>query len=291
MKYMVVYLSIVVNIYALDIDVEYTNPYYMDINTTISLSDEKIQTISEKNEFLLYKKLLIGSFVPKFLYLEASLYAMPTIGASWKSLHQESYNAMSIEDVDLVQMFFAGFEEPYAVSMFLGKVVKFGVDDEDISDDNKGFVGYLFSYGNYHLKSLEFIEDNWLEIEWKVKGKKMISTQSLDWSFRIGGKIHSHPNISNTYYLGLRRNNVDVEETIPFLSNSAFEYKVDFRADTLDIIRNYLTLDKKYLLFGSKKSVALVIGFVHENRGKYTGKLQRDVENMYSFILRPNISF
>jgi hypothetical protein len=187
---------------------------------------------------------------------------------------------------------FSGFEEPYAFSLFLGKVVKFGVEGEkQIDDNNRGFVGYLVSYGAYHIKDMDIIKDDWLEIEGKVKGKKLVRTQTLDWSFRMGAKFHAHQNISNTYYFGIRRNNVDIKRTIPFLSNSSIEYKVDFKAGTFDIIRNYFTLDKKYLLFNSKKSISLLLGFVQEAQGKYTGVLQRDIKNDFKFIIRPNISF
>jgi hypothetical protein len=276
--------------YGFEYGVEYKDPYYMNINTTFSLSDEPVETVVEKNEFLLYQHLLIDSLLPKFLYLEASLNALPTAGALWKEWHRTSYDFMTVFDINLVETVFTGFEEPYAVSMFLGKVVKFGVEGETVDDANKGFAGYLFSYGNYHIKDMEFIEDHWLEFEWKVKGKKVVETQKLDWSFRIGTKFHSNEYIANTLYFGIRRNNVDIEETIPFLSNSAFNYKINMRLDTFEVTRNYLTLDKKYLFWG-RKAVSLVVGFVHETQSKYMGPLTRQIENDFKLIIRPNLSF
>jgi hypothetical protein len=276
--------------YGFEYDVEYKDPYYMNINTTFSLSDEPIQTVIEKNEYLLYQHLLLDSLIPKFLYLEASLNALPTVGGLWKMWHRPSYNSFQLFGINLIETAFTGFEEPYAVSMFLGKVVKFGVEGEKVDDENKGFAGYLISYGNWHIRDLEFHPDHWLEIEWKVKGKKVVQTQKLDWSFRVGTKFHSNIYIANTVYFGLRRNNVDIEETIPFFSNSAFEYKIDMRLDTLQVTRNYLTLDKKYLVTG-RKAVGLVLGFVHETQSKYMGPLTRDIENDFKLIIRPNLSF
>jgi len=90
-----VILIMVVFLNAIEYGIEYNNPYYMDVNATLSLSNDEIEVISQKNEFLLYKELLMNSLIPKFLYLEASWYAMPTAGVAWKSFHQDSYEYMT----------------------------------------------------------------------------------------------------------------------------------------------------------------------------------------------------
>ena len=288
----IIFMILILNpLFSLDIEYDYelTNPYYMNVNMYFPISDEKVEIINESNEFILYKNLLIGSIIPKFVYLEASLNTLPALGVAWKTNFRDNYDSWTIFDFNILDSALAGFEEPYAYSLFLGKLVKFGATKEE-AEDNNGYAGYLISYGDYHIRNMLLIPDRWLELEWKVKGTKVVEEQKLDWSFRVGCKWHEHPNISNTVYFGIRRSNVDLGYTIPFISNSSFEYRIDI-TDGLQVTRNYLTFDKKFPLMNTTKTISLLLGFIQEYDGKYTGSLVQPIEDNFKFIIRPNITF
>ena len=49
-----------------------------------------------------------------------------------------------VDDLNIVEVLTAGFEEPYALSLFLGNMVTYGPSDSG-EGKNKGFMGYLIS--------------------------------------------------------------------------------------------------------------------------------------------------
>jgi hypothetical protein len=50
-------------------------------------------------------------------------------------------------------------------------------------------------------------------------------------------------------------------------------------------------ISRKLSITISNHHISLLLGFVQEAQGKYTGVLQRDIKNDFKFIIRPNISF
>jgi hypothetical protein len=106
-----------------------------------------------------------------------------------------------------------------------------------------GYSGYLFSAGNYHTKDNELIHGKWMELEWKVKEDRKSPIKKLNWSFRIGAKVHGNPNITDIIYLSFRRSRVDCKsEESSQLNNIGFEYTYDRDRRTLSAIRHYFTL-------------------------------------------------
>ncbi|MFZ3071903.1 MAG: hypothetical protein WA162_01525, partial [Thermodesulfobacteriota bacterium] len=186
----------------------------------------------------------------------------------------------------------AGFEEPYALSLFAGNVVKFTKPDEKWKGGNFGYMGYLVSLGNYHIKDNELVRDKWMEVEWKVKGDREFSTHELHWSFRIGAKLHSNSDIADALYVSVRRSHLDFKNPKSFLKNSGIEYTYDMGIKTFEPLKHYFTIDKKWPLKDKKMAFSLVMGFIWEGAEKYTGKLGSDgKENEFTIIIRPNIIF
>ena len=56
------------------------DPYYSDVDVNIPLTDKPIPTIRSKNEATIYRDLVTGSLVPRYMLLEASIYPMPVLG-------------------------------------------------------------------------------------------------------------------------------------------------------------------------------------------------------------------
>ncbi|HEY6011062.1 MAG TPA: hypothetical protein VIX18_06280, partial [Nitrospirota bacterium] len=187
----------------------------------------------------------------------------------------------------------AGFEEPWALSVLAGNVANF-YEVEHKNTRGLGYSGYLFSFGNYHIKDNVLIKDDWREFEWKLKGDRKSSVKKLSWSFRIGAKLHGNPDITDIIYLSARRSRVDykAEGGYSLSRNSGFEYTVDMDRRTFSAIRHYFFVDKKWPLQDRQIALSLALGFVWESAKKYTGALaaERNSDN-FQFIIRPNIEF
>ncbi|HAK59901.1 MAG TPA: hypothetical protein DCO77_05895 [Nitrospiraceae bacterium] len=267
--------------------------YYSNIGLYVALTKAPIPHLGAQKESNIYSYLLSRALVPRFLVIEASVNPLPYLGVYIKKNDRSFYDNMQItENFNLVTAVTAGFQEPYAASIFAGNVVDFDVPNRtDVT--GKGYTGYLVSAGNYHIKDNELVKDEWWEFEWKIKGDRKSTNRKLSWSFRVGLKLHGHPEITDIVYLSLRRSRIDYNPIVTtFYHNSGFEYTFDMKRRSFDGIRHYFTVDKKWPLKNKKIALALAVGFVWESAKKYTGALGADrAGNTIEYILRPNIEF
>lgn len=276
----------------LDIEFE-PDAYYTSLGLFVSLTKEPIPRMGERAESEIYAALLARSLAPRFLVLEASVNPLPYLGASVKKHRREFYDDAEISgSFNWIKALTAGFEEPYAASIFLGSVLDFDVQGRrDVA--GKGYAGFLVSAGNYHIKDNELIQDDWREFEWKIKGDRKSPKRKLNWSFRTGAKLHGNPDITDVIYVSVRRSRVDYRPDGPSIfNNSGFEYTFDMDRRGLDAIRHYFFVDKKWPWPGGKIAFSLALGFVWESAKKYTGQLAAGRESDdFQAIIRPNIEF
>jgi hypothetical protein len=268
------------------------NAYYTWLDFIVCLTKDPIPHVGEKSESEIYSMLLSRSAVlPQFLVIESSINPLPYFSTHIRSHASDFYqNAEIIGSFNWIKALTAGFEEPYAFSIFAGNVVNFDIPG---SKDTKGlgYSGYLVSYGNYHIKDNQLIQDDWWEFEWKIKGDRKSSIKKLNWSFRVGAKEHGNPNVTDVLYISFRRSRVDYKPSDSFLlNNSGFEYTYSMDRRTLSSIQHYLTVDKKWPIEGWRIAPALAIGFVWDSSRKYTGELATGKDN-FQVIIRPNIEF
>lgn len=268
--------------------------YYSDIDLIIALTRAPIPQLGEQTESEIYRTLLSrAALFPHFLVLEASVNPMPYFGTYLKEHNRDFYEQARISgSFNWVKALTAGFEEPYAASILAGNVANFyipgGKDTRGI-----GYSGYLFSFGNYHIKDNELVQDRWREFEWKMKGDRKSPYEKLSWSFRIGAKLHDNSDITDIVYLSFRRSRVDYKpEESSLFNNSGFEYSYDMDRRTFRAIRHYFYVDKKWPFEERKAAIALALGFVWESAQKYTGTLAAGREkDDVQFIIRPNLEF
>ncbi len=266
--------------------------YYTSLGLYLALTDTPIPHVGEKSEQELYLTLLSRAYAPRFLIIEGSVNPLPYLGTYIKEHHPGFYEEAQISgSFNWVQAVTAGFEEPYAVSVFLGNIVDFSIPGKK---DTKGigYSGLLYSEGTYHIKNNTLIRDDWWEMEWKVKGDRKTQDRKLGWSFRVGAKLHGNPDITDIYYLSFRRSRLDYkpkEDSV--FNNSGFEYTVDLERGTFTPIRHYFYVDKKWPLGDWKMAFTLATGFVWESAKKYSGALAESAGSQTQIILRPNIEF
>jgi hypothetical protein len=267
--------------------------YYSSLGLYIALTSDPIPHVGEKSEKDLYLTLLSRAYAPRFLVIEGSVNPLPYAGTYIRERNESFYeNAQTTGSFNWLQAVTAGFEEPYAVSVFLGNVVDFSIPEEKGSK-GIGYSGLLYSRGTYHIRNNTLIRDDWWETEWKVKGDRKTQDQKLSWSFRFGAKLHGNPDITDIYYLSFRRSRLDYRpKDSSIFNNSGFEYTMDLERGTFTPIRHYFYVDKKWPFENKKMAFALATGFVWESAKKYTGALAADHSGSQTqIILRPNIEF
>lgn len=270
------------------------DPYYSNVSLHIPLTDEPIPEFSNASEFTVYRKLFVDSLVPRFMLVEAAVMPLPLAGVALKRYTPDFYRDFTIGggDFNLLQSVTAGFPEPYAFSLFFGDMVSFVKPGEEKVCSNKGYMGYMASYSNQHIKRNVLIPDHNLEVEWKMKGERAFKDDRLSWSFRLGTKVHQNPDISNTFYLGVRRNHLDYKaDFLSFFDNSDLNIRWDFSARDARLLRQEYIFGKKYPIHRWHVALRMDVGVIWENPAIYTGALHdKDFQDV-TVVLRPNIEF
>lgn len=270
------------------------DPYYTDVALNTPLTSTPIPTITSDSEVEIYNQLIQGSAIPRYMLLEASIYPMPVLGTYLKSHTPGFYNQGEIghSGINIIESATAGFQEPWAISAFFGNIAKLVRPGETRTGTNMGYTGYLVSAGSKHIKDNVLIADNWYELEWKIKGKRDYPNDKLQWSFRVGGKFHDNPGITNVYYVSLHRNNLDANS--PFLSwarNTEFDFKLHFSQHDSELVRTELIAGKKYPLAGKDYTPTLSLGLVWTSPKEYSGALLDHNKNTVTLVFRPSIEF
>lgn len=270
------------------------DPYYSNVSLTIPLTKEPIPEVTDKDEFAIYRQLLQNVFSPRFILFEAAVFPMPLLGVGTKEYAPDFYRSFNAgsNNLNLLEAVTAGFQEPYTFSVFLGDMVSFVKPGEEKVFSNRGYMGYLFSYSNQHIKRNVLIPDHNLESEWKLKGDRAFAGDKLSWSFRVGAKIHENPDIANTVYLGFRRSNLDFNaDILSFLNNSSIDFRWDFSVKDGRPLRQEYTIGKKIPLPRWHVAMRIDAGFIWEDPAVYRGALRDANHQSVMAVIRPNIEF
>lgn len=274
------------------------DPYYSAIGVYNSLTGKPIPHLEVASELEIYRELITKFYQPRTLIIEASLNPMPYAGTLVKRHQPGFYAGMQLGDnFNAVQAATAGFEEPWALSIFLGNVVSFDTIKKSLQGKRNGYSGLLIDLGTHHIKDNVLIREGWMQMEGKLKGEQILADRSLRWSFRGGAKFHESRYIADSFFVGFRRSRTDFKEKGSFwLLNSGFEYTSDFSQKKLEPIRHYLVVDKKFPMKKSRMAFTLGLGFVWTADKKYSGPLSNSAAgtkapNSFQFILRPNLEF
>lgn len=270
------------------------DPYYTDVGVNIPLTNKPIPTITSDSEAVIYRDLIEGSAIPRYMTLEASIYPMPVLGTYLKKHTPDFYRQGQIGrgGINIFDSVTAGFQEPWAVSMFFGNIAKLVRPGEKRTGSNIGYTGYLFSAGKKHIKSNMLVDDDWYELEWKIKGKLDYPDEKMSWSFRFGGKFNANPDITDAFYFSIHRSNLDYRAPfLNWLKNSALDLKIQFSQHGGRVIREEFIFGKKYPVEGKSYSTTLDVGFVWESPDEYSGALRNRSNSMLTLLFRPSIEF
>ena len=99
--------------------------YYSNISWTKGFHNQEVPVVQNLKELDIYKQILKNSLQPDFIMFEASINPMPILGVYLKDVWYAGEDSRKI-DAQLVQAVTTGFEEPYALSVFAGRVLQIG---------------------------------------------------------------------------------------------------------------------------------------------------------------------
>lgn len=273
-------------------------PYYSSFGLVFQLNNSPLDYQGIKSEYDVYRDLLTEAYLPEFMTLELSFYPMPLMGVGIRKHLPDTYQDAEITpELNLIESITAGFDEPYSLSLLFNSLTAYQTEqhsntDEDVIDI--GFLGYLISGGNYHIQRNKLIEDIWFELEWKLKGKFALGSEEYSWNFRFGLKNHDNSGITDTLFIAMKRDHVDIEgDLLSFLNNTGIEFTYVVDQSYLNPVETSLMINKYIPALSSKDAkISLDAGVIYENTRKYTGELKLPArENNLLFVIRPGIQF
>ena len=270
------------------------DPYYSDVGYNIPLTDKPVPTIESSSEAVIYRELIQGSLIPRYMLLEASVYPMPVLGTYLKTHTPGFYRQFDIfgGNFNIIESLTAGFQEPWAVSAFFGNVAKLKRPGDKLKDNNYGYTGYLISVGAKHIKDNIMVEDDWCELEWKIKGRIDHPDEKLSWSFRFGGKFNQNHDVNNVFFLNLHRSNIDLHSSyLAWLENTNFDFRLHFLQHGGKLVRSELIAGKNFPLAGKDYTPAVSFGFIWTSPDEYAGALRDTKANRLLLVIRPSIEF
>ena len=273
------------------------DPYYTALSVTVPFSSATMAAQVDRGEWQTYLDATWRALIPRFLLLEASVNPLPLAGAAIRSSSEGFYHRARVTpSFNLIESVTSGFEEPYAFAVFLGGITDYSAGRKSRGHRRKGYVGYLASYGNYHLMEGLFVPDNWLETEAKIKGDLVTDARKMSWSFRFGAKTHHNAEVTDTAYLGLRRDRIDYQKVpLSFLLSTGIDYRIDFRQGDLKPISQFVLVEKNFPYTTRNKKTytfSLGVGYQWQSPDKYRGGLALKRTRPESQILfRPNLKF
>ena len=271
--------------------------YYSNISAFIDLDKEhEIENASDESEVGIYSNLMANTLKPNIFLVEAAIHPMSIFGLYFRKNNEDLYTKAKLQDFSFVKALTAGFEEPYAFSFFVGRMLVFknkkSFDDERVGK-NRAYIGYLVSVGDQTIKDNLVYYNRWVNLEYKLKGTREQEKRDLDWSFRVGYKANSNEGFVDTIYIGARRSSTDYKKS-PWLLlyNSAFNVMLESSAEGFYLTSAEITVEKKFpLSWTHKASLGIEIGYLYLSTERYKGSLREAGVNNHQLILRPNLKF
>jgi len=267
--------------------------YYSNVSAFIDLdSDRNITDGNKLKEREIYSQLLYKTFEPNIFLIEASIHPMNIAGTYYRKHNQDKYTKNNVNDFNLVKALTAGFEEPYSLTFFLGRMMLFSQNNGERVGKNRAYMGYLLTIGDKSIKDNKTYTDKWANFEFKLKGTREKKNRDLDWSFRGGARWHSRVDFVDTFYVGARRSSIDYNKSIwSLIYNTTFTTLFSFRIDNQRMTDAEIVGGKIFPTGLEGLSFGLELGYLYTSKHKYDGILRDDGIDKHQAIIRPNFKW
>lgn len=188
--------------------------YYSNVSAFIDLErDRNITDGNNLSEREIYTKLFYKTLEPNIFLIEASVHPMNIAGTYYRKENEDMYTKENRNQFNMVKALTAGFEEPYSLTFFLGRMMVFSKANSERIGKNRAYLGYMLTVGDKSIKDNKAYSDKWMNFEFKLKGTREKNNSDLDWSFRIGTRMHLQGDFVDTVFVGARRKSIDYDKT------------------------------------------------------------------------------
>lgn len=274
--------------YDYEIDAYYTNvSAYIDLDT-----DEDLTDGSKMEEAELYRHLFVNSLAPNVFLMEFAVHPMNLAGLQYREHNEDLYTVQNRDNFNIVKSMTAGFAEPYSLSFFLGRMMVFKKKNAVRPGNNRAYIGYLLTIGDQSIKDNRAYTDRWATFEVKLKGTRDKDNSDLDWSFRLGTRLHQREEFVDTIYIGARRKRIDYNKSaFSLLYNTAYTTTISVSAETFKLTEAELIVDKFFPTGYKNLALGLGLGYLYTSEDKYFGDLRDDGIDNHQVIFRPNFKY
>ncbi len=273
-------------------------PYRVYESIYVELQPKRELIFWEQNELKLYGDLLIQSVKPEFLFVEFTEYPLSWISAAIKTKYPEFYTNFNLTpEFNLLHSLGAGYQEPWSMSIFLGKLGTFWDLNEnyDLIVAASGAAGLVATGGLYQIFDNYLVRSNWMRLEWKLKGEGKTRISSNYWDIKMGYRWYGITNLPNTITFSLSR--LRTNESMfdwGLMQNTSFNFEIQVPATGInnDISRLYIAFGK---VFPIKMFLAgIKIGYGFEHRQLYDqqmGAFSAEKQRISEIYFQPMIIF
>lgn len=277
------------------------------LNVYFDLKKRKPVELKTEDEWKLYRSLFFKSLTPGYLLFETTYYPLTNL-ATYLKRHKEDnyYNRFKLgyKEINLLEILTAEFEEPIAFTLFSGEIAPFfeGSKSQEPEKDERqvgySLMGFLLSYGFLRVKEMELVDNNWYQLQWKVKGQKKSGGKKITWNFQAGFILHEKETFYDAVTVSLLRDKSDKSITrFSMIENTRYELTLHIPAYSMERYRSfedYLVLAK--LSIGKSFPVRLIKKFLLKvSTGakwhRFFDPEQGTDDAEWAFFFVPSISF
>jgi hypothetical protein len=227
--------------------VELEDPYYFCTGLYYSLRADGIPALGLIDEWPLYRRLLNSWYQPNCLVLEAGVAPMPLMGVAVKQGAPAQYQKAVLGNVNLINAMTESvdFKEPGSFSVFVGHMLAF--KSSGAVPEGNAVIGFLASYGCYHIHNNDLLADHWGELEAKLKVVKKGTERRYATSYRIGTRLHSHADVKDLFYVSLKRDRTDFSGgAFSLIRNTNAQIRCDCSYQPLQVLSVFVEAGKKF---------------------------------------------
>lgn len=267
---------------------------------------EKPITMQRGEETAIYVRLGQRLIFPRYLLFQITGYPLSALSSYLETDRYDSYQRFNFyADLNLLRLVGAGFEEPYAFSLFLGNILFLAYQDSAanrLKQSGSALAGFLFSIGQHQIYNNIYLHDQWYQIELMLVGNlNEPKRRKIAWNFRLGFKLHQNEFFPDVFTLAIERSHTDWRATRWSLGkNSIFKYRAQvpfFWSEKKSRETSHLiSYGKKFPfnLFSRKIFFVLGLGMRWDWVKFYNHDLDQfdaDAKYQVTWLVQPNIEF
>jgi hypothetical protein len=255
-----------------------------------------IRPVEKMSELQLYLTLLKRSLDPKYILVQVTGNPMINFSSWFERKHSIHYEKFKIaENFNVLEVLSAGYQEPYSMSLFLGDLMPFWEKTkEGRKQAGSAVSGFVATFSNRSIVRNILVENNWIDLQWKIKVVKATRQTSISSVFSGGMIFYGSPLFSNALVLDLCRerysrskwnfrdnSSIRLLLKMPIFDRNNRYFKDYFSENMIDLGVSYPIRKFKTLSF------SLNLGYIWTHIYNEQGIREQDLQ----FFIRPNVLF